>query len=125
MALITRVALACNKCGKEFYNVKANLSVMAEDFYLCDKCMEGLLDYLSAKTTKDETVEKPTLTYMKWDDYTLGKLVDYHRANLTQKQIAEKFAVKLVSIQNIITRIRQSEPGSTLYQYRKYFVEED
>ena len=126
MALISRVALACNKCGKEFYNAKANLNIMGEEFYLCDKCMDGLLDYLNSKTEKEEKPEKKrTLTYIQWDKYNLDKLVEYWQQGLTYKEIADKFAVNIGSISNIITRARQSEPGSALYPYRNRFNRED
>jgi len=72
-----------------------------------------------------EKAPKRTLAYMHWDDYSLGKLVDYQAQGLTQREMAEKFAVNYGSVSNIIIRIRQSKPGSTLYQYRKYFVEEE
>ena len=126
MALISRIALACNKCGKEFYDAKANLNIMGEEFYLCDHCLDGLLDYISNKTHQDrQSKEKPTLTYTVWDDYNLGKLMDYMKQGLTQQAIADTFCVGRGAITNILYRIRNSVPGSNLYQWRKYLEEVD
>ena len=126
MALITRVALAQNNCVRQVYNVKANLTVLGKDFYLGDSCLEGLLDYLNTKSKKEEAPEtKKTLTYIQWDTYNLDKLVGYWNQGLTYKEIADKFAVNIGSISNIITRARQSQPGSNLYPYRNCFNRED
>lgn len=126
MALISRIALACNKCGKEFYDAKANLNIMGEEFYLCDRCLDGLLDYISSKSLKTSMEEKkPTTSYTVWDDYNLGKLMDYMKQGLTQPAIADAFCVGRGAITSILYHIRNSVPGSNLYKWRKYLEEVD
>ena len=49
MALIKKNILVCNKCGKEA-EASSNMTILGEEFYLCDKCLERLINWLTVKS---------------------------------------------------------------------------
>lgn len=58
MALIKKTVLACNKCGKEA-ETAANVTILNEEFYLCDDCLERLIRWV---TTPSEPAYEPEQT---------------------------------------------------------------
>ena len=140
MALITKQVLVCNKCGKEVENGTSNVTILGEEFYFCEDCLEKLIRWATTKSeVRDEPVveskpvpeikqvEKPTeyvhpdgrpTTYVQWDEYNLNKLLDLWGQNLTMKQCATSFKTGWGSIAKMLTRIRQATPGTTLYPYQ-------
>lgn len=145
MALIKKNILVCNKCGKEA-EASSNMTILDEEFYLCDKCLERLINWLTVKSepVKEDkpSVQKeffgeeekkvswqetqPTYvapsgrptTYIQWDEYNINKLLDLWGQNLTGKQCAAQFKIGWGSVAKILTRIRQATPGTTLYPYQ-------
>lgn len=51
MALIKKSILVCNKCGNEA-EAEANMTILGEEFYLCDKCLERLINWMSLNPTE-------------------------------------------------------------------------
>lgn len=130
MALITKTMVTCNKCGKETVWDGANVIVLDEEFYLCDECLERLLNWLSVKT---EDTSKPTITferktenkdtgkrapYVMWDEYNLNKLLDMLGQNKSTAECAEAFCVSANALRHLFYRIEHAEVGSMLYQYK-------
>ena len=135
MALIKKSILVCNKCGKEV-EATANVTILGEEFYLCDDCLERLIRWVTvqSKQEADEpTTEKPEknerppeytapkarpTVYTQWDDYNVGKLLDMWGQNYTLKQCATAFKLSVSGVNKVFVRIRQATPGTALYQYQ-------
>lgn len=56
MSIITKPVLVCNKCGKDVAYAKANVTILDEEFFLCDECLDKLLSWFSL--SDEEKVER-------------------------------------------------------------------
>lgn len=143
MALITKQVLVCNKCGNEVENVSANTTILGEEFYFCDECLERLLNWVSRKpVTDDEAVriakqwiaEKESTTEPEtekvkgkrfssvnttWDEYNLEKLLTLLESGVTDGEIGKELCVSQASISSVLHRIRNSFPGEEKYKYKE------
>ena len=125
MALIKKNVLLCNKCNKES-EADPNVIILGEEFYLCDDCLERLVQWITTKPDliefeKKEITHKRPKTYFQWDDYNIRKMIGMINDRMTRQEIADKFCVTKGAIAHIINRINLAKPGSTLYQYQKCF----
>ena len=141
MALISKQVLVCNKCEKEAVGVSANVTILGEEFYFCDDCLERLLNWVSRKPmseaevvavakqfvaerepstqTVTETSHAPkSKTYFKWDDYNIDRLLSLREQGYSYDGCAEALGTTSASVMNIVTRIRSATVGSNLYTYQ-------
>lgn len=143
MALITKTIVACNKCGKEVVWDGSNVRVLDEEFYLCDDCLERLINWLTVKSepvveepknieVKEEVKEKvsrretlPTFvpngrpsTHIQWDEYNINRLLDMWGHNYKLRECGAVFKVGISGINKMLVRIREAQPGSNLYPYQ-------
>ena len=142
MALITKQVLVCNKCGNESENVSSNVTILGEEFYFCDECLERLLNWVSRKpVTDDEAVRiakqviaerestEPEQEKVKgkrfssvnttWDEYNLEKLLALLESGVTDSEIGKELCVSQASISSVLYRIRNSFPGQEKYKYKE------
>ena len=141
MALISKQVLVCNKCEKEAVGVSANVTILGEEFYFCDECLERLLNWVSRKPMSDtevvavakqfiaerepstQTVIKKsrapkTKTLYKWDDYNLDRLLSLREQGYSYDGCAEALGTTSASVMNILNRIRNATVGSNWYPYQ-------
>ena len=144
MALITKQVLICNKCGKEVANGASNMTILGEEFYLCDECLERLLNWVSRPTIQEidldklaakldtpsqDIVKKPTgvtrekgqrfsSTNVLWDDYNIDKVLTMVEQGMTNRDIGSVMCTTEGSIVCLLNRIKHSNPGSEKYPYR-------
>lgn len=52
MSLIKKFVMVCNRCGSESTatnDTESNVSVLGEDFFLCDNCLDYIIDVINGK----------------------------------------------------------------------------
>ena len=141
MALISKQVLVCNKCEKEAVGVTSNVTILGEEFYFCDECLERLLNWVSRKPMSDtevvavakqfiaerepstQEVVKPShapraTTYYNWSDYNIDRLLSLRECGCSCDRCAKELGTTSASVMSILNRIRRSTVGSNLYQYR-------
>ena len=132
MALITKQILECNKCGHREENAEANLNIFGEDFYLCDDCLENVVNWISkpinhtSRTRTDEPKHKLVpkhKPWSRWDEHRIDVLYNYLSTGWTIEYIAERMGTTKSSVFNMISRIRNSTPGDNLYPHKQKFEE--
>lgn len=141
MALITKQLLVCNKCGKEVADGSPNMTILGEEFYLCDECLERLLNWVSQPTIQEidlnklaakldtppqDTFKKPksstrerfSSTNIIWDEYNIDKVLSMVEKGMTNADIGSIMCTTEASIMCLLNRIKYSKPGSEKYPYR-------
>lgn len=142
MAIITKSVLICNKCGKETEATGANMSILGEDFFLCDECLERLINWVSRAPLSDDEViqlakdmvgekkpekeEKPekkshamkSKTKFVWDDYKIDNLLSLREWGYSYAECAMALGTTEASVMNVLTKIRTAEVGYPKYPYK-------
>ena len=135
MALISKQVLVCNKCEKEAVGATSNVTILGEEFYFCDDCLERLLNWVSRKPMSDTEVvavakqfiadtEKTShapraKTYTKWDDYNIDRLLSLREQGYSYDHCAEALGTTYASIMNVLHHIRDAEVGTDKYPYKQ------
>lgn len=135
MALITKSLVLCNKCGKESESGATNVTILGEEFYLCDECLERLIRWVTTQPADEEEDETPSTrviprvpstrgrhTWSKWDDDRLRKLIQYKNDGLEDRDIAEALAVTPASVRIRLSVIRNAKVGDNMYPYKGLLV---
>ena len=142
MALITKQVLVCNKCGKEVANGSPNMTILGEEFYLCDECLERLLNWVSIPTVQEVDLDKLaaklnqapepkvvttqtprekgkrfSTTNVNWDDYNIDKVLTMVEQGMCDEDIGKAMCTSTASIMSLLNRIRRSTPGTDKYKY--------
>lgn len=146
MALITKQVLICNKCEKEAVGVTSNVTILGEEFYFCDECLERLLNWVSRKPMSDTEVvavakqfiaerESSTQTviekshtprsksYVKWDDYNIDRLLSLREQGYGYDHCAKALGTTNASILSILHHIRDAKVGTEKYPYRQRLLD--
>lgn len=127
--LITKTTIVCNKCGKEFVKANSNVLILEEEFFLCDKCLDSLLEWIDHAPTKEAPAASKasnsrfSTVNTKWDDTMIMKLYTLHNDHGSLKKCADLLKVSYASVTNVVHRIRNAKPGSDLFQYKPLFPE--
>lgn len=142
MALISKQVLVCNKCEKETVGVSSNVTILGEEFYFCDDCLERLLNWVSRKPMSDtevvavakqfiaerepstQTVVKlshaPRVkTYYNWSDYNIDRLLSLREQGYSYDRCAEALGTTCASVMNVLHHIRDAEVGTDKYPYKQ------
>ena len=143
MALITKQVLVCNKCGTEVTNGSSNVTILGEDFYFCDECLERLLNWVTPVSELNEAtpvsknevvVEKTTTsvsrekgqrfsaTNVRWDEYNIDKVLTMVEQGMGNEDIGKALCTSSASIMCLLSRIKYSKPGTEKYPYRERFL---
>lgn len=146
MALISKQVLVCNKCGKEAVEVTSNVTILGEEFYFCDECLERLRNWVSRKPMSDTEVvamakrfiaeresstqtvtKKPhaprSKSYVRWDDYNIDRLLSLREQGYGYDQCAEALGTTNASIMNILQHIRDAKVGTEKYPHRQRLLD--
>ncbi len=141
MSILKKEVIICNRC-KRITDGDVNLVILGEKFSLCEDCLNGILDYLTApkepivqsKIDKPRADKKEILplsysepekrsSYTQWDQYKLEKLVSLRKQGKAWHEIASVLCVTTQAVNGIVYRIRQAKPGYDLYSYKKALAE--
>ena len=147
MGLIQKYSLVCNKCGTAVEGAEANVSVLNDDFFLCDDCLTNLVNWItktiptateikqSHEAETEAVVEKSTTprvrekgerspVYHRWDEQSIVLLLHLRfDQKMTYKECAKQLGVTRQSIQNILHGIRHAEVGTDKYPFRRALLE--
>ena len=136
MAIITKSVLICNKCGKETEATGANVNILGEDFFLCDECLERLINWVSRAPLSDDEViqlakdmvseEKPekkshamkSKTKFVWDDYNIDRLLSLREQSYSYAECGKSLGTTEASVMNVLGKIRTAEVGYPKYPYK-------